>query len=67
MSENHYLEAMVNFSIPVNRHIVCSPKGVKLCRLSKQIFALLDKWLKGPYFKEDGQQIINDKNKRANN
>lgn len=61
MSDDEYLDAMVEFPILVNHPIVCSAKGGKLCRPSEQVLTLLDKWPQGPYFKEDGQQIINDK------
>jgi len=37
------LQAMLEHPVLVNRPIVCSPKGVKLCRPSESVFAMLDK------------------------
>lgn len=53
------LEAMIKHPILVNRPIVCSPKGVRLCRPSEVVLDLLDSWPKGPYYKEDSEQILN--------
>ena len=59
VSDQEILEAMVKHPILVNRPIVCSPKGVKLCRPSEVVLDLLESWPKGPYYKEDGEQILN--------
>ena len=50
---------MIQHPILVNRPIVCSPQGVKLCRPSEVVLDLLESWPKGPYYKEDGEQILN--------
>jgi arsenate reductase len=42
----------------VNRPIVCTPKGVRLCRPSEVVLDLLDQMPTGPLAKEDGQLII---------
>lgn len=52
------LEAMVANPILVNRPIVCTPKGVRLCRPSEFVLDLLERWPQGPVFKEDGQMIL---------
>jgi len=44
----------------VNRPIVCTAKGVKLCRPSEQVLDVLEKWPQGPYHKEDGQLMLNE-------
>lgn len=59
VSEQAILEAMIKHPILVNRPIVCSPKGVRLCRPSEVVLDLLDSWPKGPYYKEDSEQILN--------
>ena len=59
VSDQAILEAMIKHPILVNRPIVCSPKGVRLCRPSEVVLDLLDSWPKGPYYKEDGEQILN--------
>ena len=58
------LNAMVEHPILVNRPIVCTPKGVRLCRPSETVLDLLDRLPPGPLFKEDGEMILNEKGER---
>lgn len=58
VSDDALLAAMVAHPVLVNRPIVCTPKGVRLCRPSEQVLDLLDNWPKGPYAKEDGSLMI---------
>tara|TARA_R110001606_G_C15086976_1_gene617978 strand:+ start:229 stop:648 length:420 start_codon:yes stop_codon:yes gene_type:complete len=58
------LEAMLKYPILVNRPIVCAPNGVKLCRPSEQVLDLLEQWPQGPYYKEDGELIIDQQGNR---
>lgn len=57
-SDETILNAMLEHPILVNRPIVCSPKGVRLCRPSETVFDLLDRLPPGPLHKEDGQMVI---------
>lgn len=59
------LDAMLDHPVLVNRPIVCTPRGVRLCRPSETVLDLLDQWPSGPLFKEDGQMILNDKGQRV--
>ena len=52
------LAAMVDHPVLVNRPIVCTPRGVRLCRPSEVVLDLLDNLPPGPLAKEDGQLII---------
>ena len=65
VSDEQTLAAMLQYPILVNRPIVCTPKGVKLCRPSEAVLDLLDKWPKGPFSKEDGELIIDSHNQRV--
>lgn len=58
VSEDELLDAMVAHPILVNRPIVCTPKGVRLCRPSEQVLDLLDRMPPGPFAREDGTLII---------
>ena len=58
-------EAMLEYPVLVNRPIVCTPKGVKLCRPSETVLDLLDQWPSGPFAKEDGELIIDSQGKRV--
>lgn len=59
------LAAMVNHPILVNRPIVCTQKGVRLCRPSEAVLDLLEKWPTGPFAKEDGELVIDESGKRV--
>jgi len=50
------LAAMVTHPILVNRPIVATPKGVKLCRPSELVLTLLDR-RPGSFTKEDGEVV----------
>ncbi|MCL7466775.1 arsenate reductase (glutaredoxin) [Phaeovulum sp. NW3] len=64
VTEDQLLEAMVTHPILVNRPIVCTPKGVRLCRPSEVVLDLLDRIPPGPLAKEDGQLIIDAEGNR---
>jgi arsenate reductase len=59
------LAAMVAYPVLVNRPIVASPKGVRLCRPSERTLDLLDRWPPGPFAKEDGELIIDASGQRV--
>lgn len=58
VSDDTLLEAMVAHPILVNRPIVCTPKGVALCRPSEAVLPLLEKPLTEAVYKEDGTLIV---------
>lgn len=58
VSDEALVEAMAVHPILVNRPIVACKNGVKLCRPSGAVLALLDQWPAAPYAKEDGSLII---------
>ena len=60
VSEATILGAMLEHPILVNRPIVATPKGVRLCRPSEAVLDLLDRLPKGPFYKEDGQILIDE-------
>ncbi len=65
VSDEALLDAMLVHSVLVNRPIVCSPRGVRLCRPSERVLDLLDQMPTGPLYKEDGQMILNEKGERV--
>ncbi|WP_305408127.1 arsenate reductase (glutaredoxin) [Photobacterium leiognathi] len=64
VSEEVILEAMLEHPVLVNRPIVCTAKGVKLCRPSEAVLDVLENWPKGPLIKEDGEVIIDENGNR---
>ena len=65
VSDEQLLDAMIEHPILVNRPIVCTSKGVRLCRPSDLVLDLLDRWPEGPFLKEDGTLLIDDQGKRV--
>ncbi len=57
VTDDAILAAMVQHPVLVNRPIVCTPKGVKLCRPSETVLHLLDSLPPTPVYKEDGTEI----------
>lgn len=64
VSDDTLLNAMIELPILVNRPIVCTPKGVRLCRPSETVLDLLDRLPPGPLFKEDGEMILDEEGQR---
>ena len=56
ISDDALLAAMVEHPILVNRPIVVTPKGVKLCRPSEAVLDLLDR-VPEMFTKEDGEVV----------
>lgn len=65
VTDTELLEAMIEHPVLVNRPIVCTPKGVRLCRPSETVLDVLETLPKGPLFKEDGELLINAEGKRV--
>lgn len=65
VSDETILEAMLEHPVLVNRPIVASPKGVKLCRPSETVLDLLDQMPPGPMYKEDGEMILDEAGNRV--
>jgi len=58
------LAAMIEHPVLVNRPIVCTARGVKLCRPSETVLDLLDRLPPGPLHKEDGSLLIDAEGRR---
>jgi arsenate reductase len=65
VDDDALLAAMLEHPVLVNRPIVCSPKGVRLCRPSEAVLDLLDRLPAGPMAKEDGAPLIDAEGKRV--
>ncbi|SEO20802.1 arsenate reductase [Pseudorhodobacter antarcticus] len=64
VTDDALLDAMIEHPVLVNRPIVCTPKGVRLCRPSEGVLDLLDRLPPGALAKEDGGLIIDAKGNR---
>ncbi|MEA2818275.1 MAG: hypothetical protein QOJ86_279 [Bradyrhizobium sp.] len=56
-SDDQLLDVMLRYPILINRPIVVTPKGVKLCRPSETVLAILPNPRIGRFVKEDGEVI----------
>ena len=65
VSDDTILDAMIEHPILVNRPIVCSPRGTRLCRPSETVLDLLDRLPPGPMTKEDGSLLIDAEGNRV--
>ena len=58
LSDDALIDAMLQHPILINRPIVVTAKGVKLCRPSELVLAILDNPNIGTFTKEDGEVVI---------
>ena len=56
VNDETVLDAMLDHPVLVNRPIVCSPKGVRLCRPSEVVLELLPEGALESFKKEDGKR-----------
>lgn len=63
LSDDELLNFMMQHPILINRPIVVSPKGVKLCRPSELVIDILPPQL-GAFSKEDGEIVVGDNGHR---
>jgi arsenate reductase len=64
LTDDQLLDAMMAHPILINRPIVVSPKGVKLCRPSEAVLDLLPAQ-RGEFRKEDGELVVDASGRRA--
>jgi arsenate reductase (glutaredoxin) len=60
------IDAMMAHPILINRPLVVSTLGVKLCRPSEVVLVLLPAPQQGAFVKEDGQQVVDATGARVN-
>jgi arsenate reductase len=65
IDDESLLAAMLDHPVLVNRPIVCTAKGVRLCRPSETVLDLLDRLPPGPLAKEDGSPLIDAEGRRV--
>jgi len=58
LSDDALIDAMMAHPVLINRPLVVSPLGVKLCRPSEAVLDLLPAAQQGAFVKEDGEQVV---------
>lgn len=64
LTDAQLLDAMMAHPILINRPIVVSPKGVRLCRPSELVLDLLPPQ-RGEFIKEDGERVVDEHGHRV--
>ena len=65
LTDEQLLDAMMAHPILINRPIVVSPLGVKLCRPSETVLDILPAAQRGEFRKEDGELVVDARGRRA--
>ncbi len=58
LTDDVLLDAMIAHPVLINRPLVVSSLGVKLCRPSEAVLDLLPEPQRGAFAKEDGEQVV---------
>jgi arsenate reductase (glutaredoxin) len=65
LAEEALIAAMLAHPILINRPIVVTPRGVRLCRPSETVLDILPAPQRGAFAKEDGAQVVDARGKRV--
>ncbi|WP_145008702.1 arsenate reductase (glutaredoxin) [Pseudomonas oryzihabitans] len=58
LSDAELIAAMLRHPILINRPIVVTPLGTRLCRPSERVLEILPDPQRGPFVKEDGEVVV---------
>ncbi len=64
LSHDALVDAMMAHPVIINRPLVVSPLGVKLCRPSEAVLDLLPEPQQGAFAKEDGEKVVDASGQR---
>lgn len=64
-SDQQLIDFMLQHPILINRPIVVTPLGTRLCRPSETVLDILPQPQKGAFTKEDGEAVIDAKGQRV--
>ncbi|HVV26386.1 MAG TPA: arsenate reductase (glutaredoxin) [Rhizomicrobium sp.] len=64
LGDDALIDAMIAHPILMNRPIVVTPLGARLCRPSERVLDILPDPQRGPFVKEDGQAVVDEKGGR---
>jgi arsenate reductase len=65
LNDDALFDALVAHPILINRPLVVTPLGTRLCRPSEAVLDLLPAPQQGPFAKEDGEVVIDAQGRRA--
>ncbi|MGK4324408.1 glutaredoxin-dependent arsenate reductase [Citrobacter freundii] len=64
-TDDQLIDFMLQHTILINRPIVVTPLGTKLCRPYEEVLDILPERQKGAFTKEDGEKVIGETGKRV--
>ncbi len=64
LSDDALIDAMLAHPILMNRPVVVTPLGTRLCRPSEAVLDILPLPQRGAFAKEDGEPVINERGER---
>ena len=64
LTDNALLDAMIAHPVLINRPLVVSPLGVRLCRPSEAVLDLFPEAQRGAFAKEEGEQVVDASKQR---
>lgn len=65
LSDAALIDAMMQHPILINRPIVVTPLGTRLCRPSERVLDILPSPQRTPFVKEDGQVVVDAEGRRV--
>ena len=64
-SDEHLIDFMLQHPILINRPIVATPLGTRLCRPSETVLDILPQPQRGAFSKEDGEAVVDAEGRRV--
>ena len=64
-SDDELIDAMMAHPILINRPIVVTPQGTRLCRPSEVVLGILPQPQRGAFTKEDGEKVVDAEGRRV--
>lgn len=65
LTDDQLLDAMIAHPILINRPLVATPLGVRLCRPSERVLDILPQPQRAAFTKEDGEQVVDKAGRRV--
>ncbi|MGX4907509.1 glutaredoxin-dependent arsenate reductase [Enterobacter hormaechei] len=65
-TDEQLIDFMLQHPVLINRPIVVTPLGTRLCRPSEVVLDILPDAQKSAFTKEDGEKVVDEKGKRLN-
>ena len=65
LTDDELIDLMIAHPILINRPIVVTDKGVRLCRPSEEVLDILPAPQRGEFRKEDGERVVDETGRRV--